>query len=69
MKNTRYHGRDFIEASAEIAERADELSKREGVPVKTPNYFGMAKARAKKLQRAGITDSLDYRPEYQGVDS
>ncbi len=55
QKEIRYHGRDFIEASSEIAERSDELSKREGVPVKTPDYFSMAMKRAKQMRARGAT--------------
>ena len=61
QKDIRYHGRDFIEASGEMAERADEMSKREGVPVQTPDFYSMAKRRANQLRAAGATSSRGIR--------
>ena len=61
QRETKYRGRDFLEASAEIAERSDELSRREGVAVKTPDFMGMATRRAHQLRAAGVTSSRDLR--------
>lgn len=56
--------RQYREASEQIAyehSRAEESAQRELPP---PPLWKMAKQRASKLMAAGITDSLDYRPEY-----
>ena len=56
--------RQYIEAAETLAyehEKAEESAQR---PLPTPPLWRAAKATAKKLERAGVTDSLDYRPEY-----
>ena len=61
MKDIRYHGRDFIEASAEIAERAGELAKREGIAVSPPDFYRAAVRRARQLRARGVTSSRELR--------
>ena len=56
--------REFTEASEQLAYehgRAEESAQR---PLPAPPLWQTAKRRAGRLMKAGINDSLDYRPDY-----
>lgn len=56
--------RQFREASEQLAHehaRAEESAQQ---PLPPPPLWREAKRKAKKVMAAGITDSLDYRPDY-----
>lgn len=56
--------RQYREATEQIAHehaKAEESAQR---PLPSVPLAEMAKAKAKRLERAGITDSSDFRPEY-----
>ena len=46
----KYRVSDFVEASSEIAHEAEKVEKREGKPVKVPNFY---KAGLKKAEKMG----------------
>ena len=50
--------RQYIEANEEVAYQHEKAGTR------PPDVLAEAKRRVAKLRRAGITDSLDYRPDY-----
>lgn len=56
--------RQFTEATEEMAYQQDKAEASAGQRLPARPLFEMAKRRAEKLRSAGITDSLDYRPEY-----
>ena len=47
----KYRVSDFVEASSEIAHEAEKAEKKEGSPVKVPNFY---KAGLKKAEKMGV---------------
>ena len=45
----RFAGRDFLEASAEIEDKRASLERREGVPVKAPDFYKQAVEKVKRI--------------------
>ena len=54
----------YVEASEEIAYLHDKAEESAQQPLPGPNLWAKAKANVAKLEKAGITDSMDYDPRY-----